>query len=182
MLPSGWIEYLGGKRNDEMIFIWMNFVFAANMIMNAAWLPVFQSNTQWGFIVGWLLLVGIWVTNTYLMVVSERFNTWWLEVLMVRLPFSIYSGWVTGATVLNTAYALKSMGMTDSNVQKNDTVRGIEWWGFLKPLMFISEEEWTIIAAWTVVIFFEIVAWWERNPAWGAVYVWASTAILIKNI
>jgi len=48
--------------------------------------------------------------------------------------------------------------------------------------MFINEEEWTIVALWTVEIFFEIVQWWERNPVWGAVFSWASTAILVKNV
>ena len=40
-IPSGWIEHLGGKRNDDMIFNKMNFIFLFNMICNAAWLPVF---------------------------------------------------------------------------------------------------------------------------------------------
>lgn len=48
--------------------------------------------------------------------------------------------------------------------------------------MFITEEEWTIIALWTVEIFFEIISWWERNPVWSAVFSWASTAILVKNV
>lgn len=113
MLPTEWIEYVGGTRNDGMLFNYMNFVFLVNMLCNAAWLPVFQSNTLWGFIVGWFLILGIWITNTYLMVIAERSEMWWFEALVVRIPFSVYSGWVTGATVLNTAYALKSMGMTD---------------------------------------------------------------------
>jgi hypothetical protein len=41
MVPSEWIEYLGGKRNDELIFIWINYVFILNLLINAAWLPVF---------------------------------------------------------------------------------------------------------------------------------------------
>jgi len=114
MLPTGWIEYLGGSRNDEMLFIHMNGIFILNMIMNSVWLPVFQSNTDWGFIVGWFLIVGIWMTNTAIMVIAERSEMWWLEALLVRVPFSVYSGWVTGATVLNTAYMLKYMGMTDT--------------------------------------------------------------------
>jgi hypothetical protein len=41
MLPSGWITYLGGKRNDDMIFNKMNLIFVFNMLCNTAWLPVF---------------------------------------------------------------------------------------------------------------------------------------------
>ena len=47
------------------------------------------------------------------MVISERSDSWWLEALLVRVPFSIYSGWVTGATVLNSMYMFKSWGMSD---------------------------------------------------------------------
>jgi len=69
-LPSEWIKYLGGKRNDDLIFNKFNLIFLLNMMLNAAWLPVFQSNTQWGFIVGEILIIGIWATNTYMMVIS----------------------------------------------------------------------------------------------------------------
>ena len=138
-IPAEWIEALGGKRNDEMIFVHMNFIFLINCLLNAAWLPVFQSNTLWGFIVGWVLLVGIWLTNTALMVISQRNHSWWLEVLMVRLPFSIYSGWVTGATVLNTAYMLKSWGMADEPNRVRPLTPTNETWTWAYPLMVISE-------------------------------------------
>lgn len=49
-------------------------------------------------------------------------------------------------------------------------------------MMFLSEEEWTIVTLWAVEIFFEIISWWERNPVWGSVFTWASSAILDKNI
>jgi len=97
---------------------------------------------------------------------------------MVRLPFSVYSGWVTGAMVLNTFYMLKSWGMHDD--YKFDTSR--VWWEWLQPMMFIDEEDWTIVALWAVGVFYEVVAWWERNPVWGSVFTWATSAILSKNI
>merc|ERR1711990_755626 len=99
-----------------MIYIYGNFVFIVNMLINIVWLPTFQSNTQWGFIMSWLLIVCLWITNTYMMVISQRFETWWVEVLVMRIPFSIYSGWVTCATVLNTFYMLASWGMKDTPI------------------------------------------------------------------
>ena len=178
MVPSGWIEYLGGKRNDEMIFIYGNFVFIVNMILNAAWLPIFQSNTQSGFIVSWFIILGIWATNTYMMVISQRFETWWLENLVMRIPFSLYSGWVTCATVLNTFYLAASLGMRDT--PKVDINR--KWIEGLDFMMFISEEAWTSIALWTVFFMVEIVAYWERNPLWGSVFSWAVAGIIGKNV
>lgn len=181
-IPTEWITYLGGRRNDEMIFVQMNVIFILNCLLNAAWLPIFQSNTHWGFIVGWFLIVGIWLTNTALMVIAQRNESWWLEVLLVRLPFSVYSGWVTGATVLNTSYMLKSWGMADNPYRIRPLSQLAPIWDWAHPLMFISEEEWTVVALWMVEVFFEIVSWWERNPAWGSVFTWASTAILVNNV
>ena len=160
----------------------MNVLFIINCLLNAAWLPIFQSNTLWGFIVGFVFLVGIWATNTALMIISQRNESWWLEVLLVRLPFSVYSGWVTGATVLNTAYMLKSWGMADDPNRVRSLTPNNPTWTWASPLMFISEEEWTVISLWAVEIFFEIVSWWERNPAWGSVFTWASSAILANNV
>jgi hypothetical protein len=117
-----------------------------------------------------------------MMIVAQRFEAWWLEVIMVRLPFSVYSGWVTGATILNTLYMLKSFGMADDPKIDNNKNGGDGWWDWAKPAMFIDEENWTIIVLWAVDIFFEIISWWERNPVWGSVFTWASSAILSKNI
>jgi translocator protein len=36
-MPSFWIP----DRNDHMIYIQMNLMFALNMLLNAAWLPIF---------------------------------------------------------------------------------------------------------------------------------------------
>lgn len=96
-----------------MLFNKLNFIFVANMLLNTAWLPLFQSNTQWGFIAAWVAIVGIWLTNTAIMVIANRNESWWLEALLVRIPFSVYSGWVTCATVLNSVYMLMSWGAVD---------------------------------------------------------------------
>jgi hypothetical protein len=45
MVPAEWVAYLGGKKDDDMLFNKMNFIFVVNMMLNTAWLPLFQSNT-----------------------------------------------------------------------------------------------------------------------------------------
>lgn len=101
---------------------------------------------------------------------------------MVRIPFSVYSGWVTCATVLNTFYMLKSWGMSDDIKYDANKNAGNGWWSWLRPMMFMNEENWTILSFWGVGVFFEVVSWWERNPIWGSVFTWAGSAILAKNI
>ena len=41
MVPSEWLVYMGGFRNDDLIFNKINLIFVLNMLLNAAWLPVF---------------------------------------------------------------------------------------------------------------------------------------------
>jgi len=55
------------------------------------------------------------VTNIVMMTISDREEVWWPEILFIRAPFSIYTGWVTAATILNTTYMLKSWGMADDD-------------------------------------------------------------------
>lgn len=83
--------------------------------MNSVWLPLFQSNTIWGFIMGLIFIIGILATDLYMMVVAGRAPVNWLEVITVRAPFSVYGGWVTAATILNFSYMLKSWGAVDPN-------------------------------------------------------------------
>lgn len=75
---------------------------------------------------------------------------------MVRLPMSIYSGWTTVITLLNTMYMLKSMGASDVIKVDPKANDGEGWANWANEFMFISEEDWTIIAIGAVEIFFEL--------------------------
>lgn len=72
--------------------------------------------------------------------------------------------------------------MSDKKIIDPTKNGGAGWLDILKPLMFLSEEDWTIITLWMVECFFEVISWWERNPVWGSVFTWASSAILNKNL
>lgn len=102
---------------------------------------------------------------------------------MIRVPFSVYSGWVTCATVLNSVYMLMSWGAVDRmkmSVAKNN---GNGWWSWLSPIMgVLNENTWSIVILWCVEIFFEVLSWWMRNPIWGSVFTWAGAAILNNQI
>jgi len=118
------------------------------------------------------------------MSIADHNESWWLEIIMVRVPFSIYSGWVTAATILNTAYMLKSWGMTDDKNRVRPFTGG-DWvaWDWANFMMdYLTEEHWTIVAGWGAFIFYNLIAWEERNPVYGSVLLWAGSAILANNI
>ena len=72
-------------------------------------------------------------TAVWGMVVSGRVPVNSAEVLTVRAPYSIYAGWLTAATILNTSALLVDLGMKDP---------GTPAWtqNFLNSMMFINEE------------------------------------------
>jgi hypothetical protein len=55
----------------------------------------------------------MWATAMVLMVISDWNEVWWVEILFVRMPFTIYAGWLTSATILNTTGMLKTWGVID---------------------------------------------------------------------
>lgn len=88
----------------------LGYAFALSCVFNAAWIFAWH-NLQ--IVVALGLIVALLVT---LVVCYERLRgpepdrswAWWAAV---RLPFSIYLGWVTVATVANTAVTLVDAGI-----------------------------------------------------------------------
>ena len=70
---------------------------------------------------------------------------------------------------------LKSWGASDpaSIRPKNEKA-----WEFADVLMFMSEETWACVIIGIALIIYEVAAWSERNPVFGAVFIWALGAIL----
>lgn len=150
------------------------------MLVNAGWLPFFQSNTTWGFIVSEVMILFLWASAVSLMVIADRTDLWWVEIFTVRLPFSVYAGWLTSATALNTAFMFKSWGMEDeplyiTTFNGNFVTPG---WTWMDYMMFLDEEEWVTILLWFVFVVYEVIAWVERNPVYGMVFGWAGAAVV----
>ncbi|WP_438318111.1 tryptophan-rich sensory protein [Sporosarcina sp. FA9] len=83
------------------------------------------------------------------------------EKLFIRLPFSVYFGWITVALIANITTYLVSIG----------------WGGF-----GISEEAWTILILLVGVIIGTITMLSNRDVAYGLVFVWAYIGILEKHV
>jgi hypothetical protein len=124
------------------------------MICNALWLVVFGRNNTVAFIIAWILIVGILVTDIIIMMKALRAkNLSVIEFLTLRVGFSIYSGWVTAATIINTTIILKSVGME------------------------ANEETWGVIILWVALVVYTLASFNERNFAYGAVFIWVLLAI-----
>ena len=82
------------------------------------------------------------------------------EKLCVHLPFSVYLGWITVASIANVAAALVSVG----------------WDGF-----GLSAETWAIIAMGIALIVTLIVIVARRDIAYSLVVVWALAGLVFKQ-
>jgi benzodiazapine receptor len=104
------------ERNDQLIFGDIGYHFFTNMMINSIWLVLFQTNTTWGFTVGLIDIIAMLTSNIFMMVQALNSSVNATEFISMRGGLSIYSGWVTAATILNASYMFKAYGVADPNI------------------------------------------------------------------
>ncbi|MGA2503749.1 MAG: tryptophan-rich sensory protein [Anaerolineales bacterium] len=139
MQATGWWVILGGMANSMWIFLWHYERFVGTL---AAMLVLLAS------LLATYLRLGIGKTK-----VSAAEN--WL----VRVPFSIYLGWITVATIANVT----------------DVLSFIKWNQF-----GYSDGTWMIVILFAVVVIAGLLSFTRRDIAYAAVILWALAGIGVK--
>lgn len=85
-----------------------------------------------------------------------------MALVGLRGGMSIYSGWLTAATILGASNLLKNIGMSEEN----------GW----------DEELGTVIMSWIAFGVFAAATSINQDPVYGAVLVWAATGIRAENV
>lgn len=133
-------------------------LFSATSVANVSWILAWHYDLI-GLstaLLATMLVLLIVITRTILRAdLSTR------ERLLVRLPFSVYFGWITVATIANITVWLVSLG----------------WNGF-----GISEATWAVIIIAVGAIIGTAVILRDRDIAYGLVFVWAYFGITIKHL
>ncbi len=131
--------------------------FSLSSLINIAWLFAWHYDYMGHtvLLMAALLLVLIKINN---IIKQEDLKT--KERLLIALPFSVYLGWITVATIANITTFLVS----------------INWNGF-----GLSESIWTIAILLAGVAIGTIRSWQKRDVAYGLVLVWAYIGILVKH-
>ncbi|MBK9122503.1 MAG: tryptophan-rich sensory protein [Chloroflexi bacterium] len=137
----------------------IGYLFAASSVFNIAWLTCFHYNQFALSMVMMLLLLGT------LLAIYIRLGIGVSEVsrvtkIAIHVPFSIYIGWITAATIANAGYLLVDAG----------------WDGF-----GISSEVWAVIMLTVTGIVAAGMVWLRRDIAYGLVIVWAVSAIAVRH-
>lgn len=139
----------------EKVGWWFVISCIANSFWVIAWLYEYTFIT---ILLMGLLFVSLLkiILNTEDDLVKSSFQT----SLFLKIPFYIYSGWISVALIANVAAYLKKM----------------DWNGF-----GISETTWTVLLFCIATIIHLFMIWKRNMPAFGMVAVWALIAIAVAN-
>ncbi|MFW6135362.1 MAG: tryptophan-rich sensory protein [Chloroflexota bacterium] len=151
-------QALPGQRSNPRLRR-VGYLFALSCVANVAWLFLwhYERFPLTMVAMGALLLLLIAIT---LRLGTGRTHVTTAETWCVRVPFSIYLGWVTVATIANASSLLDYLN----------------WgaWG-------ISPQVWTLIMLVVATGIASVVVLTRRDVAYGLVIVWAFAGIAVKH-
>jgi benzodiazapine receptor len=137
----------------------LGFLFALSGIANAAWLFCWHYN-QFGLsVLVMLTLLGLLIAS-YLRLDVDRVSVSAAEHWCVDVPFSVYLGWITVATVANIS----------------DWLFSINWNGF-----GIAAQPWAAIMIAVASLLGLLMALTRRDDAYLFVLVWSFVGIAVKQ-
>jgi len=159
----GWIAFviyqLRPAQKDSPRLRRLGYLFALSGLFNAGWLFCWHYN-QFGLsVVVMLILLGLLIAS-YLRLDVNRVSVSRAERWSVDVPFSIYLGWITVATVANIT----------------DLLYLLQWNGF-----GIAPTTWAVIMIVVASIVGLLMAITRRDAAYLFVLVWSFIGIAVKQ-
>ncbi len=149
----------GGPKNVNPDVIKKTaLLFSVSSLLNTAWIFAWhylQIPLTMVLMAG-ILICLLGITHTY-----YKTGLKGKDILLLSLPFSVYFGWITVATIANATVLLVSL----------------DWNGF-----GIAPHIWTVIILFTGVLIGSVTALRRRDAAYGLVILWAYTGILIRHL
>lgn len=152
------IYALKNSETDEDFLNEIDFYFIISSLANALWI------IAWHYLIIWLSLIHMLLILVCLININTLIQKKSLDQKVskvISLPFGIYFGWITVATIANVTTFLVS----------------INWNGFGIP-----DYIWTIVVLITGLIIGSVTTYKIKNLFYNLVFIWAYTGILIKHI
>ena len=135
----------------------ISLIFSVSSIANTVWIFAWHYNQIELSLVLMLVILGCLILINQL-TVKETFSL--QEKILIRLPFSVYFGWITVATIANVTTLMVDAG----------------WKGF-----GISETAWTVVILAVGALIGIVTMQRQKDVAYGLVLIWAYLGILIKH-
>jgi len=143
----------------EELFKKIGILFAISSVANTLWIFAWHYNAIWLSLL-FMIVILICLILIANRLSEENFST--KEKGFIRLPFSIYFGWITVATIANVTTFLVSLG----------------WGGSLGP----SDQIWMVIILLVGAAIGIARMRRDNDIAYGLVILWAYAGILNKHI
>jgi hypothetical protein len=150
--------FRGNGPVNETLLRRTGAVFIALNLLNAAWIFAWHYEL---ILLSMLLMVLLLICLLDMVLIIREQKLSGREKFFVRLPFSVYLGWITVATIANAAVLLVSLG----------------WDG-----LGLSEEFWTILVLAVGVLIGVVTTLRLKSAAYGLVLIWAYAGILYKHL
>ena len=138
----------------------LGYLFAFSNLANATWLFCWHYNRFGLSVLVMLILLGL-LAASYLQLNVNRTAVKPVEYWSVDIPFGLYLGWITVATVANIA----------------DWLYYVEWNGF-----GVSSQTWAVIMLTVASLLGLAMALTRRDAAYLVVLVWAFVGIAVKQV
>lgn len=149
-----------GKKHDkeaDKLAVSLLSDFMTVSVLNAVWLLAWQYRVLWLSVI-FIIAMLVFLVRINLKTQGKKLNL--VDWATINLPFSVYFGWVTVATIANITVWLVSIGWNGGG---------------------IAPETWTV----TILVIGAAVgmfnAWRMKNAAYVAVFVWAYFGIWLKH-
>jgi benzodiazapine receptor len=158
LIAYGVYQGLPAQRDDTSLQD-IGWLFVASCAANVAWLFLWHyEQFTWTILAMLTLLVLLILIYERLWQVRDTAGSshYWF----VQLPFSIYLGWITVATVANATSLLDFLGWSG--------------WG-------IADVAWAVVMLLIAMVVGVAFILRRRDPAYGLVLVWAFAGIAIKH-
>lgn len=133
--------------------------FIASSLLNGAWIVAWHYEVLW---LSAVIIVGLLWTLIRINQHTTATRTTVGSTLAIRVPFAIYFGWVTVATVANISALLVQAGFGDG--------------------LGLSPEGWTIAILVVAAIIGSVTALVNSSPTYALVLVWAFWGILSRHL
>lgn len=133
-------------------------LYIITSLVNTAWVFAWQYKIIW---LSLLLIVALLITLIFINIIISGQKLKASERWLIKLPFSVYFGWLTVATIANTVVWLVSVG-----------------WDGLK----LDEQFWTVAILVIGALIGVTTALRFRSVAYILVFAWAYFGILLKHI
>ena len=150
--------FRGNEQVDTTLLRKIGFMFAVSSLTNAAWIIAWHYDR---IALSLILMVLLFLYLADIIVNINAADLSTREKWFLRLPFSVYFGWITVALIANATTLLVSLG----------------WDRF-----GLSESAWTIIILSVGALIGIITALRFNDIAYMLVFIWAYIGILVKHL